>query len=313
MKKIPVIAVVGPTASGKTDLGIEIAKRVNGEIISADSMQIYRQMPIATAAPTAEEMQGIRHHLVQCVQPDSKYTVAQFVSDAQGIIAEIAAGGRVPVAVGGTGLYIDSLLNGIRFADELDNTEVRRQIKSDLEKIGTEAMFKRLCAIDPQAAAKIHINDTKRVMRAIEIFYLHNKPKSQLDIESQAAESRYDATYIGIYFSDRSRLYERIDRRVDRMIENGLLDEARRAYSSRLSGTSVQAIGHKEFFDYFEGKRSFDECVEHLKTQTRRYAKRQLTWFRKNPKINWIAADLCDPIASAVEILRGEGYYIGRD
>ncbi|MDO4742577.1 MAG: tRNA (adenosine(37)-N6)-dimethylallyltransferase MiaA, partial [bacterium] len=251
-------------------------------------------------------------HLVQFVQADRKYTVAQFVLDAQNTINDIVTRGKTPIVVGGTGLYIDSLLKGIRFVDEVDNREVRKQLKSDLENLGINTLFERLRKIDPQAAAKIHINDQKRVMRALEVYYLHNKTKSQVDSESLISESKYVATYIGIYFSDRDKLYDRINGRVDKMLENGLLEEAKSVYLSHLSETSVQAIGHKEFFAFFEGKSSLDECIEHLKTQTRHYAKRQLTWFRKNPKINWIAADRCDPVIQALEILKNEGYHIER-
>ncbi len=289
LKKSKIIAVVGPTASGKTALGVKIAERFCGEVVSFDSMQVYNNMPIASAAPTAEETCGIPHHLVGFRNADEKFSVADFITLATDKISDIAARGKTPVLVGGTGLYIDSLVSGIEFSDE-DSTEVRSKLEAEADEVGIEVLLERLQKIDPETAAKYHINDRKRIIRALEIFELHGKPKSQLDAESKLNGNRYDTVWIGITYRNRELLYDRINRRVDIMLQNGLLDEAKAAFLNG-GATSVQAIGHKEFFGYFKGEMPLDEAVENLKTETRRYAKRQMTWFRRNKEINWIYAD----------------------
>ncbi len=289
-KKPKVIAVVGPTASGKTSLGIHLAKRFNGEVVSCDSMQVYNNMPIASAAPTKEETQGIPHHLVGFCDPSESFSVAKYVELAKGKIDDILSRGKLPILVGGTGLYIDSLLSGISFSQE-DSSKIRQKLEQEAEQIGFSAMLEKLLKIDPETAAKYHPNDRKRIIRALEIFYLHGKTKTEMDNESKISGGPYNALWIGITYKNRETLYDRINRRVDIMLQNGVLDEAKTAYLNSRGITSVQAIGHKEFFPFFEGEISLEEAVESLKTETRRYAKRQLTWFRRNENIHWIYAD----------------------
>ncbi len=303
MQKTRVVAIVGPTASGKTALGVQVARLFDGEVISADSMQVYNNMPIASAAPTAEETMGIKHHLVGFLNNDDKFSVAGFIDLAAKAVDEIAEKGKLPVIVGGTGLYVDSFLQGVRFTEE-DCSEIRERLEQEAEEKGTEVLLKRLCEIDSEAAQKLHVNDRKRIIRALEVYELHGKTPTEINAESKPNEEPYDAIYIGITFKDRQKLYDRINERVDVMLQNGLLEEAKTAYLSPKGQTAVQAIGHKEFFKYFDGEISLEEAVEKLKTETRRYAKRQLTWFRRNEKINWIYADETDDVVKkAKEII----------
>lgn len=289
-KNTKVIVVVGPTASGKTSLGVALAKSLDGEVVSCDSMQIYKGMPIASAAPTADETDGIPHHLVGFKDPIEKFSVADFVELASAKVGEIATREHRPILVGGTGLYIDSLISGVSFCDE-DNTEVRAKLEAEADEKGVEVLLERLRKIDPETAVKYHLNDRKRIIRALEIFEIHKKTKTQLDLESKQKGDRYDALWLGITYRNREILYDRINRRVDIMLKNGLLEEAKNAFDSGFGSTAVQAIGHKEFFPYFKGEIPLETAVENLKMETRRYAKRQLTWFRRNEKINWIYAD----------------------
>jgi len=291
MEKIRVIAVVGPTASGKTSLGIELAKRFNGEVVSADSMQIYKGMDIATAKPMPDEMQGIPHHLIDFVDPTDSYSVARYVEDAEKAIADITSRGKLPIIVGGTGLYIDSLLGGIRFSDQPENNSIREKLTAQAAEMGNEFMHRRLCGIDPDYAKNLHPNNVGRVIRAIELYELTGKTMSQQLKESKELPSKYSAVMIGIDFSDRAKLYERINLRVDIMLKNGLLEEAEKFYKSSGEKTSAQAIGCKEFLSYFSGEKQLSECIEKLKMETRRYAKRQLTWFRRNDNIHWLFRD----------------------
>ena len=304
LEKPKIIAVVGPTASGKTALGVGIAKLLDGEVISCDSMQVYNNMPIASAAPTAEETNGVPHHLVSFLSPGQKYSVADFVTLAAEKIEDIIKRGKMPIIVGGTGLYVDTLVSGISFSDE-DSVEIRQKLEAEADEKGVEALLSRLSQVDPETAAKYHINDRKRIIRALEIFELHGKPKSQLDAESKQGGERYDTLFIGITYRDRALLYDRINRRVDIMLENGLLKEAEAAFRNGGGATSVQAIGHKEFFPYLKGEIPLETAVENLKTETRRYAKRQLTWFRRNQSINWIFADETpDVLGEAEKIIK---------
>lgn len=291
MEKIKVVAVVGPTASGKTALGVEIARRFNGEVVSADSMQIYKGMDIATAKPMPEEMQGIPHHLIDFVEPTEAYSVARYIEDAEKAIADITSRGKLPVIVGGTGLYIDSLLGGIKFSDQPENEAVRARLTAQASEMGNEFMHDRLMEIDPEYAKNLHPNNVGRVIRAIELYELTGKTMSQQLKESKEIPSKYSAVMLGIDFSDRAKLYERINLRVDLMIQSGLLQEAELFYKSSADKTSAQAIGCKEFMAYFSGEKQLDECIEKLKMETRRYAKRQLTWFRRNDKISWLHRD----------------------
>lgn len=310
MKKQKIICVVGPTASGKTGLGIELAKCFDGEVISADSMQIYRDMHIASAAPDNSETQGIPHHLVEFLPYGSSYTVADYVKAAREKIEEIASRGKIPIVVGGTGLYINSLVNNVEFVEQETDLELRERITEEFDRIGGEQMLVRLREIDALAAEKLHANDKRRIIRAFEIYESTGNTKSFNDEQSIKNESPYDAILIGITYRDREKLYERINLRVDIMLENGLLKEAKTAYDKNLGGGAIQAIGHKEFFDYFNGEISLSEAVENLKRSTRRYAKRQLTWFNKDTRINWIYKDETENAADvAISILKEEENY----
>ena len=310
MKKQKIICVVGPTASGKTGLGIALAKHFDGEVISADSMQIYCDMHIASAAPDQSETQGIPHHLVEFLPYGSSFTVADYVKAARQKIAEVASRGKLPIIVGGTGLYINSLINNVEFIEQKTDLKLREKITREFDNIGGQAMLERLREIDPEAAEKLHENDKRRIIRAFEIYESTGNTKSFNDELSVQNESPYKTCMIGITYRDREKLYERINARVDIMLENGLLDEAKDAFQKNLGGGAVQAIGHKEFFDYFSGETSFDEAVENLKRSTRRYAKRQLTWFNKDERINWIYKDEeADATSSAIMIAKKEENY----
>lgn len=291
MKKIPVIAVVGPTASGKTSLSIEIAKHFSGQVVSADSMQIYEKMNIATAKPTDDEMQGIVHHLIGFQPIDKKFSVAEYVTLAKECIEKIHNQGDLPVVAGGTGLYVDSLLQNIQFSKEEGNSELRNELTEMFDSKGAEYMLETLREIDPQTAEKLHLNDKSRIIRALEIYKATGKTMSEQKIISREEESPFDVLYIGINYRDRNVLYERINRRVDIMVENGLLEEAKDFYNIDSDKTACQAIGYKELAPYFNGEKSLEDCLESLKIETRHYAKRQLTWFRKNENINWIYPD----------------------
>ncbi len=291
MNKIPVIAVVGPTASGKTSLSIEIAKQFNGQVVSADSMQIYEKMNIATAKPTKEEMQGIPHHLIGFQPISQKFSVAEYVTLANACINKIHSAGDLPVIAGGTGLYIDSLLQNIQFSKEDDNGEIREELTALFQEKGAEYMLSWLSEIDPETANRLHLKDKSRIIRALEIYKATGKTMSEHKVLSREEESPYDVLYIGINYRDRNVLYDRINLRVDLMIRDGLLEEAKEFYNIPADKTACQAIGYKELSSYFKGEASLEECVEKLKLETRHYAKRQLTWFRKNENVNWIYPD----------------------
>lgn len=292
MKKIPVVVVVGPTASGKTKLGIDIALKYNGEVISADSMQIYKGMDIATAKPTLEEISRVRHHLISFVEPEVGYSVARYIEDAAKAISNIVSRGKIPVLVGGTGLYIDSLLGGIKFTDEPGSDEIRKQLYEQAAKLGNEAVHNILDQIDPEYALGLHPNNLGRVIRAIELYKTTGKTMSQQLKDSKEKPSAYDPIMIGLNFSDREILYNRINKRVDLMIDQGLIAEVQEFYHTHNAKTAAQAIGCKEFLGYLNGEKAFQDCVEDLKRETRRYAKRQLTWFRRNENITWLSHDL---------------------
>ena len=291
MKKIPVIAVVGPTASGKTSLSIEIAKHFSGQVVSADSMQIYEKMNIATAKPTDDEMQGIPHHLIGFQPIDKKFSVAEYVTLAKECIEKIHYQGDLPVVAGGTGLYVDSLLQNIQFSKEEGNNELRNELTEMFDQKGAEFMLEALREIDPKTAEKLHLNDKSRIIRALEIYKATGKTMTEQKILSREEESPFEVLYIGINYRDRNVLYDRINRRVDIMLENGLLDEAKDFYNIDADETACQAIGYKELAPYFNGEKSLEDCLESLKIETRHYAKRQLTWFRKNENINWVYPD----------------------
>ena len=311
-EKIKIICVVGPTASGKTGLGVKIAKLVGGEVISADSMQIYKDMHIASAAADESEKEGIPHHLLEFVPYGTAFTVYDYLKCAREKIAETVSRGKVPVIVGGTGLYINSLVDNIELSEVGADLMLRREIEKRYDAAGGERMLEELRKVDPDSAANLHANDRRRIVRALEIYESTGMTKSEQDIASRTSESPYDALIIGINYSDRQKLYERIDRRVDIMAENGLTEEAKAAYDRRndISGGAVQAIGHKEFFPYFEGKISLFDVVETLKKQTRHYAKRQLTWFRARNDVNWIYPDTEDITEKTRILLESRGYEI---
>lgn len=293
-EKIPVLAVVGPTASGKTALGISLAQTYDGEVVSADSMQIYKGMSIATAKPTAEEMQGVPHHLIDFLERDMEFSVADYVSLAGRTISDIHSRGRLPIVVGGTGLYVSSLLENIRFSETKQNPELRAELTAFAKEQGTEALHKRLEELDWEAAAEIHPNNLVRVIRALEVCLETGKKFSTLKIESRSVPSPYRSCIIGLDYADRDDLYERINLRVDRMVQLGLVEEAYAVWKQGEMRTASNAIGYKELVPYFEGSADLETCVEEIKLQTRHFAKRQLTWFRKNKQIKWVILDKTD-------------------
>lgn len=285
MEKTKIICVVGATASGKTDLAVKLAKAVDGEIVSADSMQVYKNMPIATAVATKEEQDGVPHHLVEFLNTDETFSVADYVELAKSKIAEITSKGRVPIVAGGTGLFVDSLVKNISFSEVGSNAEIR----NELAEKSNEELYEKLLKLDPNAAVDIHPNNRKRVIRALELC-MSGTSKTEQNENSLLCDSPYDALYIGIGYKDRQKLYDRINKRVDLMLEAGLENEARQMIGKQ-GLTARQAIGHKELQPYIDGKITLDEAAENLKRETRRYAKRQLTWFRRNENINWLYAD----------------------
>ena len=287
-KKQPLIAVVGPTASGKTAVGIELAKEYNGEVVSADSMQIYKGMDIATAKPDEEEMQGIPHHLISELEPTSSFSVAGYVKLAQQKIEDIAARGKLPILVGGPGLYVSSLIDNINFDNAITDGSVRRKLTEEAERIGNEAMLERLRKVDPEAAEKIPAANLVRIIRALEVYEVTGIPFSKHKELNRMQDSLYNACMIGLTYKDRSVLYDRINRRVDIMLEKGLIEECRAVYVNEKLGTACQAIGYKEFIPYFEGTKPKEECINKIKQYSRNYAKRQLTWFRRDERIRWV-------------------------
>lgn len=304
MKK-KAIVVVGATASGKTALGVHIAKKFNGEVISADSMQIYKGLNIATAKPTTEEMDGIKHHLIDFVDVKDQYSVSAYCNDTKRVFDEIVEKGKIPVIVGGTGLYIDSFLSNTKFLESGSSENIRKELLSEAENNGIESLYQQLKKIDPVAAENIHPNNVVRVVRALEIYKTTGKTLTEQNQLSHMTESDIDPLYIGINYSDREKLYERINLRVDLMLRNGLLDEARGFFNQNPSKTAFNAIGYKELKPFIDGEASFEVCVDNLKRETRRYAKRQITWFKRNKSINWVYADLLSPdeIKDSVEKL----------
>ena len=298
--KRPVLAVVGPTATGKTALGVRLARRFGGEIISADSMQIYRGLDIGTAKVTPAEAEGVPHHCVDILPPEAAFSVADFTALAGRLAAEIDARGRLPILVGGTGLYIQSFLYGVRFTEEKAPDGLREQLAAELAARGPAALYAELQAADPDAAAAIHPNNHLRVLRALEHYRATGRRLSEQKAASLPAQRPYRTLVLGLDFAARSDLYRRIDLRVDRMMTQGLLAEAETVYRSRdRYRTAAQAIGYKEFFPYFAGQAPLEACVEQLKQASRRYAKRQLTWFRHMDGVVWIAADAPDLAARA--------------
>ena len=289
MCKPKVIVICGPTASGKTALSIELAKKINGEIISSDSMQIYKNMDIGTAKPSHEEMQGIKHYLLDFVEPNQRYSVAEFKKDAESAIEEILKKGKTPIIVGGTGLYVDSLIYGIEYQDiELDE-KYRSELESRAAAEGGLAqLYEEAQKIDHQAMEKISPNDKKRIIRVLEIYKATGKNKTEQEIESRKNGVKYDYKVFAINW-EREILYERINKRVDIMIEQGLIQEVEELLNKYDEfPTAMQGLGYKEVVEYLHGETSREEMIEKIKMETRRYAKRQITWFKKNKQTIWI-------------------------
>lgn len=286
MDKIFLVVVCGATASGKTRLAIDLAKLFDGEVVSADSMQIYKTLDIASAKPTAKEMDGVPHHLIDFLEPTQAFSVADYVELAREKIADISKRGKLPIICGGTGLYINSLIDNIIFDDTQGDSSLREELTEFAEKNGNEALWERLKKIDEKAAAELHPNNRNRIIRAIEIYEKSGRTITDAKVNSRLLESPYEPLMLQITYEDRETLYQRINKRVDLMLEAGLVEEAREFFSHSNYVTASQAIGCKELKPYLDGEKSLDECVEHLKMQTRRYAKRQLTWFRRDSRIN---------------------------
>lgn len=305
-KKIKILAVVGSTASGKTALSIALAKALGGEIISCDSMQLYRRMDIGTAKPTKEEMDGVAHHLLDFAEPDQPFSCAEYVTLAQKAVLEIQARGKLPIFCGGTGLYLDSVLRGGGFEETETDPILRQQLLDFAAANGNHALHERLRAVDPESAEAIHENNVKRVVRALEIFETSGMTKTEADRRSRLIESPYDACVIGLRYEDREILYDRIGRRVEQMLKAGLLEETRSLMEEGVferNSTAAQAIGYKELLGYLRGEQSLAEATEDLKRATRRYAKRQITWFGAKDYVHWIDAVQNGTLRSLEELL----------
>lgn len=283
-----VVVICGPTASGKTAISIELAKKINGEIVSADSMQIYKDMDIGTAKPTIQEMQGIKHYLLDFVSPEERYSVARYKQDAKAAIKEIISKGKTPIIVGGTGLYIDSLIYEIEYNDIKIDEDYREKLEKIVEKQGLETLYNMALKIDSVAMEKISSNDKKRIMRVLEIYKSTGKTKTEQELESRKNPVEYDYRIFAINW-DRKILYQRINKRVEIMIEQGLIEEVRDILQKyKEFPTAMQGLGYKEVVDYINGIYTKEEMIEKIKMETRRYAKRQLTWFRKNKQTIWL-------------------------
>ena len=308
-----VLCVVGPTACGKTKMGVLLAKRLGGEVVSVDSMQIYRGMTIGTAAPTAAEMDGVPHHMVAVADPKEQWSVARFVHTADSYVQDILRRGKLPVLVGGTGLYLDALIAGRDFAAGQAGGAVRRELEERLQREGIEPLLSELRAADPETAQRLSPADHKRILRALEVFRETGKPISQHNAESRNKPGKYRPVYIGLAFRNREDMKALIDRRVDEMVRSGLREEAEALLQSGLppGSTALQAIGYKECLQWLRGEASFEEAAEEIKLRSRQYAKRQLTWLRRNPDIHWIywdkERDFAKALQEATEILSALG------
>lgn len=298
----PLIVVLGPTASGKTALGVEIAKLYNGEVISADSMQIYEGMDISTAKPTDEEKQGIPHHLMGFLPRGNSFSVADYVALAKEKAMEILSRGKLPILVGGTGLYISSLVDNISFDEIKSDGSVRERLLEESKQLGNAEMLRRLSEVDRETADTLHENNIFRIIRALEVYELTGMKLSEHKVNSRRNKSEFDTLMIGLTYSDRQKLYDKINLRVDIMMENGLLEESQTIYSRDKMLTANQAIGYKEFVPYFEGSADLSTCIDKIKQETRRYAKRQLTWFRRDDRIRWVEVDKYNNFENILEI-----------
>ncbi len=292
MEKKPLILLVGPTAVGKTSISINIAKKINSEIISADSMQIYKYMDVGTAKIRDDEKKGIKHYMIDIVKPDEQFSVSDFQKKSYEYIDHILSNDSLPMVVGGTGLYINSLVNNLDFTNAVSNWQLREKYKEKAKKYGNEYIHSELRKVDAESADRIHVNDTKRIIRALEVYYETGKPMTYYYNKFRQPNPRFNIAYIGLKMS-RKRLYDRINKRVDIMINNGLIDEVKEiiemGYSRDL--TSLKAIGYKEIIKYIDGEYSLNEAKKILKRNTRRFAKRQLTWFRRDKRVYWVNID----------------------
>ena len=308
-----IVCVVGPTACGKTTLGVLLAKKLDGEVVSADSMQIYRGMTIGTAAPTAAEMDGVPHHMIAVADPAEQWSVARYAQAAIPIVDDILARGKVPILVGGTGLWLDAVVKGHGFAGGHTGGEVRKELQRRLEAEGIEPLLEELRQADPEAAERLHPSDEKRILRALEVWLETGKTITAHNAETKALPPRYDAVWIGLQFRDRQDMKNLIDRRVDKMAAEGLVEEVRRLLESGVSrdATAMQAIGYKEFLAVADGTATVEEALAEVKLRSRQYAKRQLTWLRKNPDIHWIFwekdRDFVRALQVSTEILAAAG------
>ena len=308
-----VLCVVGPTASGKTKMAVALARRFGGEVVSVDSMQIYRGMTIGTAAPTAEEMEGVPHHMIAVADPAEQWSAARFCQAADACIQDILSRGKLPVLAGGTGLYLDALIRGDDFAPGSQGGEVRLRLQRELREQGPEALLERLRTVDPETAGRLHLRDEKRILRALEIYEQTGEPMSLRDRRGRQRPDRYEAVYIGLSFRDREDLRRRIDRRVDDMVRQGLLQEVQDLLDSGLprDATALQAIGYKQFLAVADGAATTDQAVEEVKLRSRQYAKRQLTWLRRDEDIHWIlwekTPDFPAGLQNATEFLLSAG------
>ena len=284
-----IICIAGPTASGKTALAVALAKELGGEVVSCDSMQIYQGMDVGTAKPTMEEMEGIVHHMIDIIRPDEDFSVSRYCQMAAPIVDDIIARGKTAIIAGGTGLYMDSLIRGNDFAP-FPSTGMREKLEAQADREGMEAMLALLTGIDPEAAAKLHLSDRKRIIRALEVYYETGETITAHNRKTQAIPPRYTPIWLGLDFASRAELYRRIDRRVDIMLATGLVEEIRSLLASGIPDkcTAMQAIGYKEFTAALEGSCSIQDAADLVRKSSRHYAKRQLTWFRRNPAIHWL-------------------------
>jgi len=313
--KINLLAVVGPTASGKSALAVGLAERLNGEVVSCDSMQIYKDFSIATAVPTEEEKRGIPHHMLSFADTDEKFSVAEYCCLAKECIAEISAKGKLAVLCGGTGLYFNSLADGIEFADIKSDDSIRQRLTERIADEGEEVLLAELAAVDPETAARLAPADHKRIIRALEVYMQSGITLSEHNVRSRIKPSEYNLCIIGLGFNERQKLYDRINMRVDFMLECGLVDEAKRFFERERGKTAVQAIGYKEIKPYLDGECSLEEAANNLKQATRRYAKRQLSWFRRDDRINWLNVDeygSFEELLNDAEKIAGKELYGGK-
>ncbi len=314
-KRFPVI--VGPTASGKSGLAVSLAHRLNGEVVSADSMQIYKGLTVGTAAPTEEEKEGIPHHLIGFLPLDAAYSVAQYAADARQVLSDVFLRDRLPILCGGTGLYVQALVENIEFSNTKAPDGLRETLRQRAETEGGAALLQELQAVDPDTAARLHENDLGRIIRALEVYLATGQTISEQARLSKLTPSPYDPCVIFLDFRDRKRLYQRIHDRVDRMLKNGLLDEAKALLSGPVPPTAIQAIGYKELRPYLEGEIPLDTAVEQLKKSTRHYAKRQLSWFRRMPDTHILYVDDYTDLAgltdAALTVWRESGENAGKE